>query len=383
MISNQIIRTPNFRSLLKLQSPSTRFKKSLIAFLISTNSSECWFRPSIIARHISAGFTKIPEEKIVKCREPLSFFFRRAVGAPKKIENTDFHAENAKVKEELIESKEQVTNLKEKLEEEIRSLNKKRPEKEHKLKLSSKKIDSNERKGKRSVLSLLANEKTKEVNAVKPSENPIVHKELSSDMLMFSQHLYVHGYFKNANFIPRKKFDVTCFEHSYAREFLKFAAESFGKDHQQIAKWLSAKDLKTVALFGCPSLGQKSIYAAKHMRRFFEVDEQKVCQRCVLKDSCENANKKCKKASTQLYMTDVNRVLIMYAMESVPQKLVLPQEIKDCVSRLLKEIVIGRQKALDWRLQLAIAKQKEKERLFTETMPRIAKLKPRLCFCQI
>lgn len=60
---------------------------------------------------------------------------------------------------------------------------------------------------------------------------------------------------------------------------------------------------------------------------------------CILKDLCEHANKRCKKGSTQLCMADVNRVLIMYAMESVPQKLVLPQEVKDCVSRLLKEIV--------------------------------------------
>lgn len=58
-----------------------------------------------------------------------------------------------------------------------------------------------------------------------------------------------------------------------------------------------------------------------------------------MKDSCEHANKGCKKASTQLCMADVNRVLTIYAMESVPQKLVIPQEIKDCVSRLLKEIV--------------------------------------------
>lgn len=187
-------------------------------------------------------------EKIEKCTEPLSVFFRRAVVAPQKSESNDFHAEDgskiAKSKEALIDSEEEeVSNLKKKLrnlEDEIRSLNKKRPEKGHKLKPSSKKVDLNERKGKRSLLSLFANEKTKEVNVVKPSdfghENPIVYKELSSDMQMFAQHLYVHGYFKNANFIPRNKFDATCFENSYAREFLKFAAVSFGKDQQQIAK---------------------------------------------------------------------------------------------------------------------------------------------------
>ncbi|KAH0708809.1 hypothetical protein KY284_010236 [Solanum tuberosum] len=43
-------------------------------------------------------------------------------------------------------------------------------------------------------------------------------------------------YFKDSNFLPTRKFDITCFENSYARDFVKYAAEQFGRDHQEIAK---------------------------------------------------------------------------------------------------------------------------------------------------
>ncbi|KAK2989356.1 hypothetical protein RJ640_003038 [Escallonia rubra] len=45
------------------------------------------------------------------------------------------------------------------------------------------------------------------------------------------------------------KFEVTCFENRYKRDLLKHAAEKFGKNHQEVVKWLSGGDLKTVALF--------------------------------------------------------------------------------------------------------------------------------------
>ncbi|KAH6788739.1 hypothetical protein C2S51_003745 [Perilla frutescens var. frutescens] len=167
----------------------------------------------------------------------------------------------------------------------------------------------------------------------------MVHKELSSDMKMFVEPLYTKGYLKNANFMPKDKFDASCFEISYAREFLKFAASNFGKDHPDIAGWLSAGNLKKVALFGCPSLGQRTVYAAKHMRKFFKIDEHKVCQTCSLKELCMFRNKSFAKHPTKLDLADVIRVLIMYSMESVPQKLVVPEEIKTSVSRLLKEII--------------------------------------------
>ncbi|MCD7448904.1 hypothetical protein HAX54_046998 [Datura stramonium] len=67
-------------------------------------------------------------------------------------------------------------------------------------------------------------------------EDHTMYKELSPDIMMFVSHLYNEGYFKNSNFLLRKRFDSTCFENSYPCDFVEYAAEQFGRDHQEIAK---------------------------------------------------------------------------------------------------------------------------------------------------
>lgn len=44
----------------------------------------------------------------------------------------------------------------------------------------------------------------------------------------------------------------------------------------RFARWLSAPDLKELALFGCPCLESKTVFAAKALRKFFEIPEQEV-----------------------------------------------------------------------------------------------------------
>lgn len=67
-------------------------------------------------------------------------------------------------------------------------------------------------------------------------EDPRVYKELSREMVEYVTRLFEKGYFRDANFLPRNKFDVTCFENSYGRDFVKYASEKFGKDNREIAK---------------------------------------------------------------------------------------------------------------------------------------------------
>ncbi|EYU29528.1 hypothetical protein ABFS82_13G065200 [Erythranthe guttata] len=310
---------------------------------ISYDSSDFLFFSSISRRHFSlaALFANIPDEKPTQQRsEPLSAFYKGAVGINERIEDTGIEAEinggkNAILKEKL-----------KKLEEQVRVLKKNRGETEKgkSLKPLSEKRDSVVGKEPSGVLvALFTDKKTKKPKPLKPidfgNEDPMVHKELSSDMRVLACHLYKNKYLLDASFMPKGKLDLTCFETSFARDFLKFAAVKFGKDHQEIAKWLSASDLKNVALFGCPSLGQKTVRAAKHMREFFGIEENKVCQKCPLRSSCKHANAKSKKDSTNLNLACVTRVLVMYAMESVPQQLVVPEEVNTSVSRLLNEIV--------------------------------------------
>nr|GLL44481.1 uncharacterized protein LOC109185408 [Ipomoea trifida] len=171
-------------------------------------------------------------------------------------------------------------------------------------------------------------------------EDLMVGKGLSPDMVMLVTHLYEEGYFKDANFLRKNRFDITCFEDSYARHYIKHAAEEFANDNQGIAKWLSASDLKKVALFGCPSLVKKHVYSAKMLRNFFRIQEETVCGKCALRDSCKFVNQRMWNSNAKtLQLHHVMRTITLYGLESVPTELAVPEDIKKSVSRLLKEVV--------------------------------------------
>lgn len=174
----------------------------------------------------------------------------------------------------------------------------------------------------------------------KKVEKSMEFKKLSPDMAMFANFLHSKGYLSNANFLLNNKFDVSCFENNYGRDFLKFAAEKFAKDHRDIYRWLSNGDLKKVAQFGCPSLGRKNVFSSKAMRHSFGIQEEPVCSKCALKDSCKFVNQSVwKKGAKNVDLTVVMRVIILYALEAVPNELKVPDDIKNTVNRLLKEVV--------------------------------------------
>ncbi|PIN25485.1 hypothetical protein CDL12_01774 [Handroanthus impetiginosus] len=333
MILLKTIPSRLFRALIKLQTPLNCLNDIHLTSPISSNCSDNLFLSSISWRpfSLSALFAKESKERSQKRAKPLSVFFKEAIGISEEIKNTAVEAEE---NSENAELKEKLRNL----EEEVRRLNKKKSGNGKTLELKTDKPGS--RRVKKNLSELFGD---KEVKLRQPTdfgmEDTTVHKELSTDMQMFTHHLYRKGYLKKATFMPEHQFDLSCFSTGYARDFLKFAAVNFGRDHQEIAKWLSASDLKKVALFGCPSLGQRTVKAAKHMRSFFEIDEQQVCIMCTLKKSCKYANKKSVIDSTKLDMAHVTRILVMYALDSVPQQQVVLEDINNSVSRLLKEIV--------------------------------------------
>ncbi|KAL1537686.1 hypothetical protein AAHA92_30173 [Salvia divinorum] len=338
-----------------------------LTFLISSNPSKFTHLSSIPQRPFSrsAQSAETADEQTRSFADPLSSFFRRALSGGERNDSNRVAAENAESEETSV-----AADKLRKLEEEIRDLNEKRRETVENLEI----VREEEEKGRQSDstvapkmekhrLSALFKKSKKRPSKSKPvpesrlifvvdwksdskpvertafgMEDPMVHRELSPDMKSFAEHLYAKGYLKDANFVPRDRFDPMDFEVSYAREFLKFAAVKFGEDHQYISSWLSAGDLKKVALFGCPSIGQRTVYDAKHIRGFFKIDEPKVCQACMLKESCKHSNKSNKKHSTKLCLGSVMKVLVMYAMESVPQKLIVPEDVRNSVSRLLMEV---------------------------------------------
>ncbi|XP_072998671.1 uncharacterized protein [Typha latifolia] len=111
----------------------------------------------------------------------------------------------------------------------------------------------------------------------RPMEEKGFPKELSPEAASLVRRLQEEGYVKEASFsrvgqLGQDKIPP----NSYSRHFLKSAAEKFGQDHQEIAKWLSGSELKKVALFGCPSVERGTIFAAKRLRAFFKIQEDTV-----------------------------------------------------------------------------------------------------------
>ncbi|KAJ9671396.1 hypothetical protein PVL29_025207 [Vitis rotundifolia] len=285
---------------------------------------------------------QIPENKTQKGKKPLVDLFKEAVGLREKPES-ESEGEDRELKKRLRELEREVRRLKANAVTESETPKKKKElKKDGVLKeqtkpktssLSSLFSNGKNRDGKRGESGSLEKKEDEE-------EEPVVFKDFSEDMLLFVSHLHREGYFKDANFLPRSGLIYGAFDDSYSRAYIKFAAERFGKDNQEIAQWLSGSDLKKVALFGCPSLSRKSVFAAKRLRTFFRIQEELVCSKCVLKQSCKFVNQSVWKGDTKsLNLSVVMRLLTLYAMESMPPQLVLPDEVKASVGRLLKEVV--------------------------------------------
>ncbi|KAF3442372.1 hypothetical protein FNV43_RR16288 [Rhamnella rubrinervis] len=262
-------------------------------------------------------------------RKPLDVLFKEAVELCPKSEDSETQIEE--------ENNELKTGLR-KLERELKSL-----KANSDGNMDAKETKSKNSNGRSSVYAVFAGRgRSNERDMEKRREDSTVHKELSPDMELFVSHLYKEGYFKDANFLPgnRSSLDFCCFEDSYGRGFIKFAAERFAKENQEIAKWVSGSDLKKVAHFGCPSLSRRSVFSAKRLRNFFEIQEDTVCSKCVLKPSCKFVNQNVWKGGVKnLKLTDAMNVITLYALDAVPPELSVPDEIKASISQLLKEIL--------------------------------------------
>ncbi|XP_057726062.1 uncharacterized protein LOC130941531 isoform X2 [Arachis stenosperma] len=175
---------------------------------------------------------------------------------------------------------------------------------------------------RRSLFSVFTNQPpehdTQIVNNKK--REPMILKELSPEMEGFLELLFQMGYFNHANFAKGKDmFDLSWFDTEFGRGYIKFAAQRFGREKQELAKWLSGSALKEVAMFGCPSV-------------------DKVCSKCALRESCKFENQSVWKGDTKiLNLVVVMKVLTSYDLEMVHPKLVVPDTVKNSVRKLLKE----------------------------------------------
>ncbi|XP_073050513.1 uncharacterized protein [Primulina eburnea] len=338
MIFPKSVRHFHFRALFQIQNPSSRPQNPLQNHHVLTSSIRHEFGifhpilcvPFSFSAHFKPRGSEPPKKKSQESLKPLSVYFKECVGMsePTEISGSESPCE--------AEKAEVVGKLKT-LEEEVKSLSKEKGRRDQDaLKLNFEKGD-----GKPIPLwALFADASVKkEINLVEQVDDSRNHRGLSLDMQTLAHHLYNEGYLKDANLMHKYNFDVALFEDGYGRGFLRFAALKFAKDHHEIAKWLSASDLKELALFGCPCLESKTVFAAKALRKFFEIPEHEVCQKCTIRKSCKHESQIFRKHIDNLHLHVAMRVLIAYAMELSPQDLVVPEKIKNCATRLLKETI--------------------------------------------
>ncbi|CAI9088840.1 OLC1v1023283C1 [Oldenlandia corymbosa var. corymbosa] len=363
MIIRRIVRSHHYHTILRLRNP---FESSPpLPHWIPSHRPSFSLRPfSFWAQNESTEpITSRDDVKVKReLKKSLSIHFKEAVGLQEKtpdddetqIEGEDENAAELKEKLKNLEGELRFAERNSKNTEESKEDGIKRVEELFKnLSITSeegvKRVmeqsekESSSKRGL-SLSSLFASKARRDRDALKEKKELEMdhsdYKPLSPEMEKFVIYLYEKGYFNDSNFLTRNRFDITCFENSYAKDYIRYAAEQFGRDNREIAKWLSGSDLKKVASFGCPSLGKKIVYSAKGLRRFFGIHENTVCNKCILKQSCKFVNLNGWKVDNKyLDLAMVMRVIPQYAMESVPPELVVPEEIKDSVNRLLTEAV--------------------------------------------
>ncbi|GAU48819.1 hypothetical protein TSUD_99910 [Trifolium subterraneum] len=274
--------------------------------------------------------TSLPQSPNSQTKKPLSTLFSEVMsGKTTTIEEEQDGEDDIELKKKLKQLTEEVRIFKDKNTKPIP------------IKEVPKKVE------KRSLYSAFTNQPVTEsvtkmeAEKKQKQKEPFVIKELSIDTVMFLKYLYENGYFKDAKFARvNERFDLGWFENRYALGYAKFAAIKFANDNREIAKWLSGSALKQLAAFGCPSTSRSSVFPAKRLRKFFEVPENTVCSKCMLRDSCKFKNQNVWKCDANNLNVEIfMNVVISYALHWVHPQLVVSDEVNKSVDHLLNEFV--------------------------------------------
>lgn len=159
-------------------------------------------------------------------KKPLSVLFEEAVGLRPKSETSENEEEEGnELKRKLFELERKIIELK-------------KSEPLRKKKEKGKVVTSEQTEKRHNLYKLFKGDEEKEVKKHSREKEDVVrvYKELPLEMVSFVRLLHKEGYLNKANFISGEKLDIGNLDEEYARTFVKFAAEKFGKDYQEIAK---------------------------------------------------------------------------------------------------------------------------------------------------
>ena len=178
--------------------------------------NQSFLKPSTICRTIASSTEPY--------KKPLSVVFEEAVGLRPKPETsqTQEEEEGNELKRKLFE-----------LEKKLIELKNTEPVIKKKLKKVVGTVPELQTEKSRNLYTLFKGNEEKQ-----EEEHDVVrvYKELPLEMVSFVKLLHKKGYLNKANFISGEKLELGSLDEEYSRTFVKFAAERFGKDYQEIAK---------------------------------------------------------------------------------------------------------------------------------------------------
>ncbi|CAA0841415.1 Ran BP2/NZF zinc finger-like superfamily protein [Striga hermonthica] len=154
----------------------------------------------------------------------------------------------------------------------------------------------------------------------------------------FMKRLLRDGYFDEVGnpFEPARELG------SKEANLIRTASLNFARDHYQLIRYLSRKDIMVVAGSGCPSTDRKVVNSGKRMRYHVGIDEGNVCSSCILRGECDRAYGKASEGEGGRTV-DIMRLVLTYGLDpivdSVENKPCLNKRVKESVRTLLKQMV--------------------------------------------
>ncbi|KAF4355443.1 uncharacterized protein LOC115714361 [Cannabis sativa] len=125
-------------------------------------------------------------------------------------------------------------------------------------------------------------------------------------------------------------------------KFIRTACLNFARDHFNLIRFLSKKNIQVISGCGCPSLDRKVVNSGKRLRAYAGVNEGDTCSSCNLRGHCERAYVKAREDEGGRTV-DVMRFLLTYGLDpiagTVENMPCLNKMVKESVRTLLKEMV--------------------------------------------
>ncbi|CAN6322870.1 unnamed protein product [Urochloa humidicola] len=122
---------------------------------------------------------------------------------------------------------------------------------------------------------------------------------------------------------------------------VKNACLKFARDRYDLLRSLPKQDMQIIVKCGCPNTNRKPVNSAKRLREFLQVEEEKACGDCKLRQFCDRAFA-APMAESEVRTVDVMRIILEYAIgtKSLSGETPVNENVQESARKLLSELII-------------------------------------------